>query len=179
MENAKFNLFLISLFISYSCISFSQENPLHRLDFIIGEWSGTGTGYGNSKSTIKASFNFIMGGKYIESFHDSKSIPTSSKPEGENHLDKGIISFDESRNMIVYRQFNNEGYVNQYVLIDSLSNNNKLVFETEEIENFVPGGAARWTVIKSNAVEIETIFDVSFPEKGYSCFGTNKLTRQE
>jgi len=46
-----------------------------------------------------------------------------------------------------------------------------LVFETEMIENFVPGGKARWTIRKISESQIETTFDVSFPDKEFTCFG--------
>jgi len=54
-----------------------------------------------------------------------------------------------------------------------------LVFETEEIENFVAGGKARWTIKKIADNKIETIFDVSFPNSEYTCFGTNNLVRKK
>lgn len=100
-------------------------------------------------------------------------------PKGEHHIDKGFISFDKSRNTIVFRQFNNEGYINQYILNNELSNDSTLVFETEIIENFIPGGKARWTIKKVSQNEIETTFDVSFPNKEYTCFGVNALVRKE
>ena len=116
--------------------------------------------------------------KYIEVKNESKFDPTDNNPEGEHHVDNGFISYDKSRESIIFRQFNNEGYINQYVLIDSLSNDASLVFETENIENFVPGGKARWTINKLSEHKIKTIFDVSFPNKEYSCFGTNTLKKQ-
>ena len=68
-----------------------------------------------------------MDGKYIEVMNDSKFAPTEKKPNGEHHVDKGFISFDKQRNLIVFRQFHVEGFVNQYTLNDSLSNDTKLV----------------------------------------------------
>jgi hypothetical protein len=120
-----------------------------------------------------------MDGNYIEIINESHFKPTEKKPEGEYHIDKGFISYDKSRKVIVFRQFNNEGYINQYVLNDSLSNATNLVFITESIENFMPGGKARWTIkkIKDNLLGI--IFDVSFPGKEYACFGTNTLYKKE
>ena len=117
-----------------------------------------------------------MDGKYLEVKNESHFEPTEKNPDGEYHLDKGFISFDKNRKAIIFRQFNNEGYYNQYVLNDSLSNENILVFETEFIENFVPAGKAKWTIKKISENEIETIFDVSFG-KDYKCFGTNRLIR--
>lgn len=170
---------LIVLIAMISGVAFGQNNPFDRLDFLIGEWTGTGSGFGNEKSKIESEFNYVMNGKYIEVLNDSKFDPTESKPDGEHHIDKGIISYDKSRKVIVFRQFHIEGYINQYVLNDSLSNDTVLVFETEIIENFPPGGKARWTIKKVGTKQIETIFDVSFPGKKYACFGTNVLTKKE
>jgi hypothetical protein len=40
------------------------------------------------------------------------------------------------------------------------------------------GGKARQTIIIEGSDKIKTIFDVSFPEKKFACFGTNNLTRK-
>ena len=170
--------FLIFAVLLSSGIGFAQTKPFDKISFIIGEWGGAGSGFGTNKSKINSSFKPVMGGKYIEVINDSKFEPTEKNPEGEHHIDKGFISYDEMRHAIVFRQFNIEGYVNQYVLNEDLSTATKLVFETENIENFAPGGKARWTISKISDTEIETIFDVSFPNSEYTCFGTNRLIKK-
>lgn len=167
---------VLGLLLSFGS-SFAQTKPFEKINFIIGDWTGTGSGFGNNKSTIESGFHFVMDGKYIEVRNESRFEPTEKNPEGEHHIDKGFISFDKSRNALIFRQFNNEGYYNQYVLNDSISDGNLLVFETEFIENFVPNGKAKWTIKKINENEIETVFDVSFG-KNYRCFGINKLIRK-
>ncbi len=174
----KRNILLVTGLIFALNISFSQTKPFERLDFILGDWIGTGSGFGNSTSKIESGFHLVMDGKYIEVRNESQFEPTEKNPEGEHHIDKGFISYDKARNLLVFRQFNNEGYYNQYILNDSLSNEYTLVFVTELIENFVPGGRAKWTIKKLSDHEIETVFDVSFG-KDFNCFGTNKLTRKE
>jgi hypothetical protein len=119
-----------------------------------------------------------MDGQYIEVKNESWFEPTEKKIKGEHHIDKGFISFDKSRNTIIFRQFNSEGYINQYFLNDTLSNDAILVFETEIIENFMAGGKARWTIKKVSENKIETTFDVSFPNKEYTCFGSNVLEKK-
>ena len=168
-------IFGLVLFIGQSN---GQSNSFDKISFLIGEWSGTGSGFGNDRSQIKSSFQFAMNGKYIEVKNESIFEPTENKPTGEHHIDKGFISYDKKRGKIIYRQFNIEGYYNQYVLNDSISNDNILVFETEFIENFVPNGKAKWTIKKLIQNEVETVFDVSFGNE-YSCFGTNKLIRKK
>lgn len=175
----KKSIIFIAFSIMISGMSFSQKNHFDRLNFIIGDWFGTGSGFGNEKSKIESSFHFIMERKYIEVINESKFEPTEKNPKGEYHIDKGFISFDKNRSAIVFRQFNNEGYINQYVLNDSLSNETTLVFESEIIENFTPGGKAKWTIKKISESQIETTFDVLFPGKEYSCFGINQLAKKQ
>lgn len=160
-------------------VSSAQSSPFEGISFILGEWVGSGSGFGNKKSSIESSFQLVMNGSYIKVRNESEFEPTAEKPEGETHIDEGFISYNKHRNTIVFRQFNIEGYINTYLLNDSLSSDKKLVFLTEDIENFVPGGSARWTINKIDADQIETIFDVSFPGREYTCFGTNQLRRKE
>jgi len=173
----KLTNYIIALFL-ITHIATAQENIFQKIEFALGSWQGIGSGFGNSTSKIEAEFHKIMDGSYIEVKNDSKFEATETKPAGENHIDWGIISYDKRRKAIIYRQFNNEGYVNQYVLNDSISNDTTIVFETEIIENFVEGGKARLTINKINHNEIQTIFEVSFPGRGFACFGTNTLKRK-
>lgn len=168
---------VFGLILSFG-ISFAQTNQFEKIKFIIGDWSGTGSGFGNNKSKIESSFQPVMDGNYIEVKNESWFEPTEHNPAGEHHLDKGFISYDNSRKLIILRAFYSEGYFNQYVLNDSISTENMLVFETEFIENFVPNGKAKLTIRKISENEIETVFDVSFGNS-YSCFGNNKLIKQQ
>ncbi len=170
-------IFLILVFL-VSGFAAAQDNPFKQLDFLIGHWQGTGSGFGNETSVIRSEFNRIMNNTFIEVKNDSKFKPTDNNPEGEHHTDWGMLSFDKSRKKIIFRQFNNEGFVNQYILVDSLSNDTTLVFLTESIENFMPGGKARWIINRKSENTIETLFDVSFPGKEYTCFGTNQLSKK-
>jgi hypothetical protein len=171
----------ILLYLSFIVVSVTvsaQPHPFEKISFILGQWEGSGTGFGNEKSKISSSFQLVMNDKYIEVSNESQFEPTEEDPEGELHIDKGFISFDKVRKRVVFRQFHIEGYITTYLLVDSLSSKNTLVFETEQIENFVNGGKARLTINRIDEDEIETIFDVSFPDQPYTCFGTNRLQRK-
>ena len=169
-------LFLFALLFQISL--FAQENPLEKFEGLIGKWEGTGAGFGNSKSVIHSEFNWVLNQQFIEVKNHSEFPGSTENPAGETHDDWGMISFDQARKVVVFRQFHNEGFVNQYILNNDLSNENKLVFESESIENFVPGGTAKFTILIKSETEIETIFDVGFPGKEMACFGQNKLIKQ-
>lgn len=171
-----FTVFLVLLGLNMASVA--QDNPLSIFDKLIGSWEGSGEGFSSSKSTITAEYSWLMNQQYIEVKHRSVFEPTAQKPQGEIHEDMGIISYNKSKKAIVFRQYHIEGFYNEYVLSDSLSNNSKLVFETEKIENFVPGGRARFTILFKKTNEIETLFDVGFPGKEMACFGKNMLTKK-
>ncbi len=152
---------------------------MEKLSPLTGTWRGQGSGFGNETSEITSSFTWVMEGKYLEIINESFFDPTPANPDGEHHTDRGFISFDASRGKVVYRQFNSEGYVNQYVLQERLSGDSLLIFETENIENFAPGGKARYTIRLISDTLMETVFDVSLPGSEYACFGNNRLTKND
>ena len=84
----------------------------------------------------------------------------------------------QNRDAFIFRQFNIESYVNQYVLNEDYSTDTSFVFESELIENFAEGGKTKWTILVHSPDHRETIFDVSFPDSEYACFGTNHLWKK-
>ncbi|MCK3682604.1 hypothetical protein [Maribellus sp. YY47] len=159
-------------------VSLQAQNPLEKLESLIGKWEGTGEGFGNSKSNISAEYNWLMDRKFIEVKHHSAFAPTAQNSKGEIHDDWGMISFNKERSVVVFRQYHSEGFFNEYILNTAESNDSTLVFETERIENFVPGGRARFTIRLKAENEIETVFDVGFPGKELACFGTNRMKKK-
>ncbi|MFV0590064.1 MAG: hypothetical protein ACK5M7_01650 [Draconibacterium sp.] len=170
----KNSLLIIALFI---VASVHAQNPLQRFERLSGSWQGTGEGFGNSKSNITAEYNWLMDKQYIEMKHHSEFAPTAQNPKGEIHDDFGVVSFNKDRGIVIFRQYHSEGFFNEYVLNESESNDSTLIFETERIENFVPGGRARFTIKFIADNEIETVFEVGFPGKELVCFGTNRMKK--
>lgn len=170
---------LIALFILIfgGTFVYAQNNPLEKFGFLIGKWEGTGSGFSSSTSVIHSEFNWMWNKQFIEIKNHSEFKPTTENPEGEIHDDWGVVSYDKSRNTYVFRQFHGEGFVNQYILNDSLSTDKSFIFESEIIENFVPGGTARFTINIKKDTQIETLFDVGFPGKEMACFGNNQLKK--
>ncbi len=91
----KRTILIMILLTVFGNMLFSQDNNFEKFNFLLGIWEGTGSGFGNEKSTIQSEFQLIMNGKYIEIKNNSKFEPTESKPNGENHIDWGIISYNK------------------------------------------------------------------------------------
>ncbi len=154
------NISIIASSLLFISFSFGQNNPLIKYDFLFGDWSGTGSRFGNNVSKIESSFHLIMDGKYIEVINESQFEPTKKNPEGEHHIDKGFIGFDKNRKVILFRPLNDERYINQYILNDT-----NLVFETESIEDIISGGKARWTIKKSMIFRLKPYLMYPFLER--------------
>ena len=173
----KRNIVLLFCVLTFSGMASAQKNPLERLDFLIGDWVGTGKGYNNTQSKVEISFYYIMKGKFIEMDSESRFAPVGKNDKGQFHQEKGFFSYDKDRKQIVYRQFSNDGYVNQYYLNDTISTAHTLVFDSEKTENFIPDGKARWIIQKEGDHQLSTSFNVAFPGQSFVSFGSQELMK--
>lgn len=124
-----------------------RVDGLSILEPLVGSWTGTSSGvFGTARLERKG--EYVLDGKFIR-------VATRSVSENEVHEDIGFFSYDIERATIVFREFHNEGYVNQYVLVDAADD--ALTFESERIESpFDPTLRAR-TVIRLTDPPTETL----------------------
>jgi len=143
----------------------------------IGTWTGTGEGV-DGIGTYERTYQFVLSKKYIEVRNKTVYPVTKEKPKGYVHQDVGYISYDKMRKTFVFRQFHDEGFVNQYVL-DSLSRDKKiLVFVSEAIENIPPGWRARetYTIEPNTLIEV---FNLAEPNKGFEPYTKAVLKKKK
>ncbi|HEX9653215.1 MAG TPA: hypothetical protein VGA99_05850 [bacterium] len=143
-----------------------------------GQWTGAETG----KSGIgdgERTYEFIMNGRYLYFKNKSVFKPQEKNPQGEVHEDWTFYSYDRFRKMFVMRQFNIEGFVNQFVL-DSLAADGKtLVFVSESVENAPSGFRARMTYRIVAADEFNETFELAPPGQEFSIYTENHWKRRE
>ena len=102
--------------------------------------------------------------------------PQEKNPKGETHEDIGFFSFDSARKRVVLRQFHVEGFVNQYALEPS-STVDRVVFNSESMENIPTGFRARETYVFSGSDQLEEIFEIAEPGKDFEVYSRSRLTR--
>lgn len=158
-------------------LSFAQTEKFEKFNFMIGKWVGSGVGFENGELSIESNFKLLIDSQQIEIRNESVYVPNDNYKNANNHIDSGFISYDENRELFVFKQFNSEDYASHYVLNDLLTEANMLVFETEEIENIARGGKARWTIKKLSENQIEMSFEGALTGKEYLCNGKIVLTR--
>lgn len=160
-------LFFVPLF------SFTpDENKFTLADFakyFEGTWeadqaSCTGIGSGTRN------YQYILNKTYLEVTNHAQFPNPDSTKAADTHDDKGIYSYDKSRKKIVHREFNSEGFINQYVL-DSISPDKKtLVFLTEAIENVPKGWQGRITLTIIDENKFTDHFELKKPNGEFKTY---------
>lgn len=157
-------------------ILFAQGNSLvsvwEPFEYFVGKWDGHETGRAGVGKGDR-SYQFIMGSHYLFMKNISRFEPQEKNPDGEIHEDWTIFSFDETRQKFIVRQFNIEGFVNQFVLDSLVNRNNTFVFTTESSENAPPGLRARLTYYIRNKDEFRETFEIAMPGKDFVLFLEN------
>lgn len=151
-------------------------DPWQPLRFLEGTWIGTGQGFSGA-SDVTQTYEFILGGQFLQMATRSEFPPQEANPDGEIHEDMAIFSYDQARETHIMRGFYVEGFVNTYTL-DEITDST-LTFNTIDVENAPPGTKARLVFKRISDTKLEQSFWVAFPGKELSCFSTNTLARFE
>ena len=149
--------------------------PLAPIQPLMGKWSGTSEGQPGS-GTLTREYRRILGDRFVEEINRSVYPAQEKNPKGEVHEHRSIFSFDRARKQIVFRQFHQEGFVNQYVL-EPPARAGVLVFVTEAIENIPQGYRARETYTFISADEFEELFEIAEPGKEFALYSRARLKR--
>lgn len=88
-----------------------------------------------------------------------------------------MFSRDRVRKLFVLRQFNLEGFVNQYILDTLHTDSTAIVFVTEAIENIAPGWRGKEAYKIINADEFVETFELAAPGKEFEVYAENRLKR--
>ena len=151
-------------------------DPLQPLAFMIGRWEGTSNGQPGS-AQVQREYSRILNSRFIRVQNRSVYQPQEKNPKGEVHEDLGMFSFDSARQRLVFRQFHEEGFVNQYV--HDPGPTGKVVFTTEAIENIPAGWRARETYVIHGTDEFEEIFELAEAGKTFEVYSHARFTRAQ
>ena len=146
------------------------------LRFLVGNWTGIGAGE-PGLSTVTRSYQFVLGGRFLECRNRSVYAPQEKNPQGETHEDLGLFSYDKARGYFVLRQFHVEGFVNQYVREKPVPEGQPLCFTTEAIENIPAGWQARETYSLLGPDEFVEVFELAPPGGEFALYSKSQLQR--
>lgn len=146
--------------------------------FLVGAWEGTAEGQAGS-GTVRRVYAFVLMDRYLHETNVSTYPPQAANKAGEVHEHWSFFSYDRSRKALVLRQFHQEGFVNQYVLSTSESRPKRLVFTSENFENFPNSWRARETYEIRSPDEFVETFELQAPGKEFEVYSRNTFKRVE
>jgi hypothetical protein len=152
----------------------APSDPWQPVRFLLGRWEGTVQGEAGT-GTVTRSYEFTLGGKFIEERNVSTYPAQEKNRKGEVHEHRGFISYDRKRQKLVLRQFHQESFVNVYSL--SESSGALMVFDSESFENLDNSWKARETYEILSSDEFIETFELAEPGKTYEVYSRTRFTR--
>ena len=130
-------------------------------EFFIGAWTGEEAAtFGDGRG--ERTYELVLQDRYLLSRNRSVFPPQDGLPDGDDHEDWTVVSYDNDRDTYVLRQFNSEGFVNTFVLEETSTPPQRLVFVLERSEN-APGTRATLTLTQTDTRTFEEVFDLTLP----------------
>lgn len=150
-------------------------DPWASLARFVGEWQGGASGQAGNGTVVRR-YTRVMGGRFIQEANTSTYPAQEKNPKGEVHEHSGMFSYDKQRKALMLRQFHIEGFVNTYRQASD-AGAEKLVFESENFENFSNSWKARETYeFLSDDHFVET-FELAPPNKPFTVYSRTELKR--
>lgn len=167
---------VLSMAVIISISAVAQSDPWVVLRAFEGKWEGPVSGKpGKGYSTRE--YRFELDGHFLSQRDKTVYQATSPAAKPQIHEDLGFISYDTNLKKFLWRQFHNEGFVNEYTL-DSVSADGKsMEFVTTHIENLAPGWRARKVYHILGADELEETFWLAAPGKDLEVYTQTHLKR--
>jgi hypothetical protein len=154
----------------------TSADPWAPVRVLVGEWQGQAEGQ-PGKGTVQRSYSFVLKDRFLHERNVSTYPPQEANKAGEVHEHWGFFSYDRARKALVFRQFHQEGFVNQYVLNAAESGARKLVFVSERFENVPEGWRARETYEILSPDEFTETFELAESGKPFELYSRNHFKR--
>ena len=144
--------------------------PLRLLE---GAWEGAIDGKLGTGTGVRR-YEFIMHGKFLMSRHISVRLPQEASPEGDEHEELGVFSYDSERKSLVLREFMGEGVVvRSPCTVDGM----EIVCVSEAVESG-PGIRARLTLTITDQYRFTERYEIAWSgDQELEHYFTNSWTR--
>lgn len=155
----------------------SKADPWQPVRVLLGSWEGDARGEpGSGKS--EREYQLTLNDRFIQINGKSTYPPQEKNPKGEAHEDIGFISYDNTAQKLVMRQFHIEGFVNHYVLDSRSEDGRTIVFVTAAIENIPAGWRGRETYRIVSENEFVETFALAPPGKEFATYSETRFRRK-
>jgi hypothetical protein len=166
----------MSMSIAMAIGGAAEPDSWAALRIMVGKWEGSAAGVpGKGRSTRE--FRFEMNERFLSEHGKILWEPKSAAEKAAVHEDFGWFSYDSNLMKIVWRQFHDEGFVNEYTLDSASADGKSLDFVSVRIENIAPGWRAKESFRMLSADEMEATFWLAAPGKDFEVYVRSQLKR--
>lgn len=173
---------LIGVILVFLCAVWAAHAEPEKRDsfapirFLLGRWEGIASGQAG-EGTVAREYTLVLSGRFIQERNVTTYPAQAKNPSGEVHEHLSLFSHDRTRDRIVLRQFHEESFVNTYALDPAASSPDKLVFASEDFENFDDAWRARETNDITSQDEFVETFELAPPGKQFEVYSRSQLRR--
>jgi hypothetical protein len=175
VRRAALVLFVSAASVAGATQTASPDDPWLPVRFLAGEWEGEAEGQ-PGKGSVKRSYCFVLKDKFLHEQNVSSYPAQPRNEKGEVHEHWSFVSFDRARRLLVLRQFHQEGFVNQYVLVPG-GDPGKVVFESEALENVPASWKARESYESVSPDEFVETFELAAGADPYQVYSRTRFRR--
>ena len=156
--------------------SANNQMGMERLNVLLGEWRGVGDGKWGSHAAER-NYLLILDGAFIQGRGLSVYPKQEKNQDGERHSSLSLYGFDQQRQTLVKREFDNEAFVATYYLDAESSTDRRLVFVAENLENVPAGWRARVTILTIGEDEFHELFELDTAKGEFELYVTTRFLR--
>ena len=161
----------LSLSLSLMTSAFAAEDPWKPFGFMMGEWTGSGSGKpgeGTGEFSLKAD----LGGKILVRRNHNEYAPKAGQPKGMSHDDLMIIYPPQGAGSFLADYFDSEGHVIHYTVSFP---DGKVVLVSDGAAN---GPRFRLTYSKKSDTSLGIDFEVAPPGQDFRPYLSGTVTRK-
>ena len=167
---------LLSIAVMIPAGAVAQSDTWALLRVFEGKWEGPVLGQ-PGKGFSSREYRFELDGHFLSQRDKTVYEAKSPGAKPQIHEDLGFFSYDTSRKKFVWRQFHNEGFVNEYELDSASADGKSMEFVTTRIENLAPGWRAKKSYRILGADDLEETFWLAAPGKELDIYTRTRLKR--
>lgn len=179
-ETLMLKLLFVVLFVtaSVSAQSSPKADPWNPLRFLVGVWEGSGKS-DSGDSNVEREYKFALNDKFLQQAQRSTYAPKAKDPKAQVHEDVGFFSYDKARKQFVFRQFNSEGFVVQFVVTSISDDGKSIVLDSEINENIPKDMRSRVTYKILNDNDFTETYDIAEPGKDFVTYFAKHFKRKK
>ncbi|MFC1682962.1 hypothetical protein ACFL0G_01975 [Candidatus Zixiibacteriota bacterium] len=145
------------------------------MDWLIGEWQGYGQ-FPKQVNFIQKKYSYDVAGMFFVERTIAMFPPEELSTDYEIHQDFSVVYRDNGTGAFLAKSFYVESFVTSST-VQIEENGNKIVIESENVENGPPGMRSRYSIFREDPNRYTATFEVAWQGKDFSLYEELEMKR--